>query len=157
MPPIVLLLGQNPYVTDDHFTSLRFIINGAGPVSGDDAERLISRTKNNFTFCQGKLYPHPVNESYIISGSTISSLHIAYGLTETSPVVFVSPAIRQDYTSLGVPIRSTVAKIVKSDGTPAGLRENGEICVKGPQVSFRFICTFVNVSKSDSIILEFYR
>ncbi|XP_065205259.1 uncharacterized protein LOC135835097 [Planococcus citri] len=110
VPPIVLLLGQNPLVTQDHFAHLRFMINGAGPVSADDAERVIARTKNNFTFNQ------------------------AYGLTETSPVVFVSPATKQDYSSLGVPIRSTTAKIVKSDGTLGGLRENGEICIKGPQI-----------------------
>lgn len=110
VPPVVLLLGQNPLVTEDHFSHLRFMINGAGPVSADDAERLIARTNKNFRFCQ------------------------AYGLTETSPVVFVSPAVKQDYTSLGVPIRSTLAKIVKSDGTLAGLRENGEICIKGPQI-----------------------
>lgn len=54
VPPVVLLLGQNALVTKDHFSRLRFMINGAGPVSADDAERLIARTNNNFRFCQGE-------------------------------------------------------------------------------------------------------
>lgn len=50
-----------------------------------------------------------------------------------SPLVFGSPVYKADFSFL-VPIKSTLAKIVKEDGTLASPNENGEICVRGPQV-----------------------
>ena len=58
-----------------------------------------------------------------------------YGLTETAPVATVNPIDGSGVEgSIGLPVPSTIVKIVKSDGTDAGLHEEGEIYVKGPQV-----------------------
>ncbi|XP_060839511.1 uncharacterized protein LOC132920831 [Rhopalosiphum padi] len=114
VPPIVLLLGQNKNVTHEHFQSVRVICNGAGPVKEVDAEKVLARTKNkNVRFCQ------------------------AYGMTESSPTVFVSRnSSLFDYLTVGPPLSNTLARVVDptDDTVEYGPGETGEIQVKGPQV-----------------------
>lgn len=114
VPPIVLLLGQNKNITPEHFQSVRIICNGAGPVKEADAEKVLARTNSkNVRFCQ------------------------AYGMTESSPAVFVSRNTSLfDYLTVGPPISNTLARIVDpTDNTVEyGPGETGEIQVKGPQV-----------------------
>lgn len=43
-----------------------------------------------------------------------------------------------EYTSVGKPVRSTYVKIIKPDGGIAAPMEEGEICIKGPQVTLKF-------------------
>ncbi len=58
-----------------------------------------------------------------------------YGLTETSPVVTANPLTITDYTgSIGLPIPSTDISIRDDDGKELELGQDGELCVKGPQV-----------------------
>lgn len=58
-----------------------------------------------------------------------------YGLTESSPVLSCNPT---DGTgrigTIGIPLPSTVMKIVREDGTEAPLGEPGEIWAYGPQI-----------------------
>lgn len=114
VPPMVLLLGQNKNVTHEHFQSLKLICNGAGPVKEADAEKVLSRTKNkNLRFCQ------------------------AYGMTESSPAVFVSRnSSLTDFLTVGPPISNTMAKVVDptDDTIECGPGEVGEIQINGPQV-----------------------
>lgn len=111
VPPIILFLGNHKSVTSEHFTSVKYVINGAGPVSALDGEKVVTRArKKDFVFSQ------------------------AYGLTETSPGVFKSPPTGQDYSSVGMCIPSTSVKLYKEDGRLCAIEEKGEICVKGPQV-----------------------
>ena len=63
-----------------------------------------------------------------------------YGLSETSPLAVAMP-LGQDITgSIGLPVPGTMVRITSIDNAPdisdkvLGLGENGEICVKGPQV-----------------------
>lgn len=58
-----------------------------------------------------------------------------YGLTEASPVVSCNPTIGEDVAgSIGIPIPSTEVKITNLDGEEVGFGEEGELCVRGPQV-----------------------
>ena len=58
-----------------------------------------------------------------------------YGLTETSPVACCNPIDGTDREgSIGVPLPSTFVKIVDEDGNEVSGEEEGEICIKGPQV-----------------------
>jgi len=58
-----------------------------------------------------------------------------YGLTETSPVACCNPTDGNDLEgSIGMPLPSTLIKIIDEDGKTVGAEEEGEICVKGPQV-----------------------
>src|SRR5690606_11197138 len=58
-----------------------------------------------------------------------------FGLTEASPVTHVNPAdslIRTN--SIGIPVASTLAKIVDEAGNEVPVGETGELVVQGPQV-----------------------
>lgn len=67
--------------------------------------------------------------------TTGSTLVEAYGLTETSPAVCVNPVDLTSYKgSIGLPIPSTEVSIRDEDGNEVALGENGELCVRGPQV-----------------------
>lgn len=58
-----------------------------------------------------------------------------YGLTETSPVACVNPVDGTDQIgSIGLPISSTLVKMIDDNGNDVALGEVGEICIKGPQV-----------------------
>lgn len=58
-----------------------------------------------------------------------------YGLTETSPVACCNPIDGTDRTgTIGLPLPSTLVKMIDEDGKDVALGESGEICIKGPQV-----------------------
>jgi long-chain acyl-CoA synthetase len=58
----------------------------------------------------------------------------AYGLTECSPGVCINPLNGEFNGSIGVPLPSTLVSIRDDAGREVPLGENGELCVKGPQV-----------------------
>ena len=67
-----------------------------------------------------------------VTGITLAE---AYGLTETSPAVCMNPLDIPEYNgSIGLPMPSTDVSIQDDNGTPLGIGEVGELCVRGPQV-----------------------
>ena len=66
------------------------------------------------------------------SGSTLVE---AYGLTETSPAACMNPMGLKDFNGMiGLPISSTEVSIQNDDWNELNIGEEGEICVRGPQV-----------------------
>ena len=60
----------------------------------------------------------------------------AYGLTETSPAVAISPLDGRDFNgSVGLPVPSTDIAIRDNDGRDVPPGEPGEVCIYGPQVT----------------------
>ncbi len=60
----------------------------------------------------------------------------AYGLTETSPAVCVSPTYQTTYNGkIGLPLPSTDVSIQNDKNELLATGESGEICVRGPQVT----------------------
>jgi len=57
-----------------------------------------------------------------------------YGMTETSPVAAVNPAQANQVGTIGIPVPSTLCKVIDDAGNELALGETGELCVKGPQV-----------------------
>ncbi|MFB1011322.1 MAG: AMP-binding protein, partial [Thiopseudomonas sp.] len=57
-----------------------------------------------------------------------------YGMTETSPVAAVNPIQNIQLGTIGIPVPSTLCKIIDDEGRELPLGEVGELCVKGPQV-----------------------
>lgn len=57
-----------------------------------------------------------------------------YGMTETSPVVSVNPIQNIQIGTIGIPMPSTLCKVVNDAGEELPLGERGELCIKGPQV-----------------------
>ena len=67
----------------------------------------------------------------------LTGTHIlqGYGLTETSPVISINPLnITHFNGSSGLPVPSTDVEIHDDEGNSVPLGEEGEICIKGPQV-----------------------
>ncbi|MAZ47871.1 MAG: long-chain-fatty-acid--CoA ligase [Halobacteriovoraceae bacterium] len=66
---------------------------------------------------------------------TKSTLVEAYGLTETSPAACINPLDIPEYNgTIGVPISSTIVKILDDEGKEVAQGEPGELAIKGPQV-----------------------
>lgn len=57
-----------------------------------------------------------------------------FGMTETSPVATVNPIQKIQLGTIGIPVASTLCKIIDEDGNELPIGETGELCVKGPQV-----------------------
>jgi acyl-CoA synthetase (AMP-forming)/AMP-acid ligase II len=111
VPPLVLALAKSPLVDKYDLSRLHTLVSGAAPLS----EALASATAARLR-CR------------VIQG---------YGLTETSPVTHVTrldggPA---KLGGIGPPIPNTESKVVDlTTGAELGPRQEGEICVRGPQV-----------------------
>ncbi|SFM53670.1 long-chain-fatty-acid--CoA ligase FadD1 [Halopseudomonas yangmingensis] len=57
-----------------------------------------------------------------------------YGMTETSPLATVNPIDNIQLGTIGIPVSSTLCKVIDDDGNELPLGERGELCVKGPQI-----------------------
>ena len=66
-----------------------------------------------------------------ITGTNITQ---GYGLTETSPVVTINKIDDSYNGSIGIPLQSTDVKIIDENGNKLQVGQEGELCVKGPQV-----------------------
>ncbi len=82
--------------------------------------------------------PLPVEAAKVFERRTGAMLLDGYGLSEASPtVIFNPPFVPRKYGSIGIPVQSTIVKIVleTDDGyVDAPVGEAGELIVKGPQV-----------------------
>jgi long-chain acyl-CoA synthetase len=58
----------------------------------------------------------------------------AYGLTETSPAVSFNPYRDIRIGTIGKVLTGTEVKVIGEDGTDLGFNQEGELCVRGPQV-----------------------
>jgi long-chain acyl-CoA synthetase len=67
--------------------------------------------------------------------STGHCIIMGYGLTEASPVVTINPLTVTEFSgSIGLPVPSTDIAIRDDAGHDLGINQEGELCVKGPQV-----------------------
>lgn len=57
-----------------------------------------------------------------------------FGMTETSPVVSVNPFGGIQIGTIGIPMPSTLCKVIDDEGNDLPIGATGELCVKGPQV-----------------------
>jgi acyl-CoA synthetase (AMP-forming)/AMP-acid ligase II len=111
VPPIVLALAKNPLVDNYKLPKLKTIFSGAAPLD-----------ENLTRACMERLD---------------CDVRQGYGMTETSPVTHSSPAdpLLVKFGSVGVPAPNTECKIVDLEtGALLGAKEEGEVCVRGPQV-----------------------
>jgi acyl-CoA synthetase (AMP-forming)/AMP-acid ligase II len=110
VPPIVLALTKCPEVDDYDLSTLKMIFSGAAPL-GDKISAV----------CKERLD---------------CSIRQGYGMTETSPVTHSTPAGKNvKLGSVGPPAPNTECKVVHPEtGAELGSNEEGEICVRGPQI-----------------------
>ena len=111
VPPIMLALAQHPSVDNYDLSKLRTLFSGAAPLS-EKLARACSERLN-------------------------CSIRQGYGMTETSPAIHLTPPALdwEKYGSIGQCVPDTECKIVNVEtGEPVGYGEEGEICMRGPQM-----------------------
>jgi acyl-CoA synthetase (AMP-forming)/AMP-acid ligase II len=116
VPPIVLALAKNPLVDHYDLSHLHTLFSGAAPLGANLAQAASNRLR-----CEVKQ---------------------GYGMTETSPVTHASRTGTAGLKPAGIgpPIPNTEAKIVDvGTGAELGPNQEGEICVRGPQVMLGYL------------------
>jgi acyl-CoA synthetase (AMP-forming)/AMP-acid ligase II len=111
VPPVILALAKHPVVDNYDMSSLKTVMSGAAPLSGDLASAAAERLGCN-----------------VVQG---------YGLTETSPVTHCVPQDpgRNKPGSIGPPIPNTECKVVDlTTDEEVATDELGEVWIRGPQV-----------------------
>jgi acyl-CoA synthetase (AMP-forming)/AMP-acid ligase II len=111
VPPIVIALSNSPLVDDYDLSKLHTLFCGAAPLSESLTKACMERLKVNIR--QG------------------------YGMTETSPVTHSTPAdsTQVKFGAVGVCAPNTECKIINLEtGELRGPNQEGELCVRGPQV-----------------------
>jgi 4-coumarate--CoA ligase len=108
-PPMVVALAKHPIVDNYDLSALRWILSGAAPLSAELAIECGARLG-----CE------------VVQG---------YGMTELSPVSHATPVGQFKPGSVGVTVPNTEVRIVDPvTQSPLGVDEDGEVCVRGPQV-----------------------
>ncbi|MBA1194384.1 long-chain fatty acid--CoA ligase [Pseudomonas entomophila] len=98
----------------------------------NDAFRALDFSSLKITLSGGMALQLSVAERWkSVTGCAICE---GYGMTETSPVATVNPAEANRVGTIGIPVPSTLCKIVDDAGREMPQGEPGELCVKGPQV-----------------------
>jgi acyl-CoA synthetase (AMP-forming)/AMP-acid ligase II len=111
VPPIILALTKQKMVDDYDLSKLRTIFSGAAPLGETITRACVERL--NCSIRQG------------------------YGMTETSPVIHMSPGEVDEikHGAVGQCIPNTECKIVDMEtGAELGHNQEGEICARGPQL-----------------------
>jgi 4-coumarate--CoA ligase len=107
-PPIVVALAKQPMVDNFDLSALEQLFSGAAPLSAELASEAGARLG-----CE------------VVQG---------YGMTELSPVSHATPPGQFKPGSVGVTVPNTETKIVNPFGEELPIGEDGEVCVRGPQV-----------------------
>lgn len=108
VPPIILGLAKHPLVDEYDFSSLKCIISAAAPL-GLDIE-LAAKQRLGCEIKQG------------------------WGMSELSPIATLNSDFNIKPSSVGPLVASTYGKVVDENGKSLGPNEDGELCIKGPQV-----------------------
>ncbi|KAK4548829.1 hypothetical protein LTR36_008602 [Oleoguttula mirabilis] len=117
VPPILIRLVRDPIVNDYDLSFLRRFSSGAAPLSKEILQLLQDKFPQT-GFKQG------------------------YGMTESCSCITAHPPSHYDYKyahAVGTIVASTTVKIMKEDGTEAGVGEPGEILAKGPQIVMGYL------------------
>ncbi|XP_065196707.1 uncharacterized protein LOC135828193 [Sycon ciliatum] len=112
-PPLAVFLAKHPMVSQYDLRSVYSVLSGAAPLGGEISAEVSRR----------------INDCKVLQG---------YGLSETSPVLHVSPFSSPRHGSVGLAVPNTEVVIVDSRDPDhpniVGKGITGEICVRGPQV-----------------------
>ncbi len=108
VPTMYNVLLHSKGATADHFASLRYVVSGGEPLPAAVTDGF--REKFNVMINEG------------------------YGLTETAPVANWCRPQDHRVGSVGKALPGIEEKIVSPDGTRLGIGQEGEVCIKGPNV-----------------------
>ena len=115
VPPLALFLAKHPDVGNYDLSNVVDIMSGAAPLSGDVTTTLYKRLG---TEC----------------------VRQGYGLTETSPVTHMCLRDQTRSGSVGFSVPNTETKVIGAEtGEALGALDEGEICIRGPQVMLGYL------------------
>ncbi|XP_041484296.1 4-coumarate--CoA ligase-like [Lytechinus variegatus] len=110
VPPIILFLAKHPMVDKYDLSAVRQITSGAAPLGGEMVASVETRLG-------------------------IKIIRQGFGMTETGPVLTITPTCTDNPASVGKLLPNTVAKVVDTkSGALLGEGQDGELCFQGPQV-----------------------
>ncbi|XP_071080194.1 probable 4-coumarate--CoA ligase 1 [Haliotis cracherodii] len=114
-PTVISFLAKHPLVDKFDLSSFNTVLSGAAALSKELTTIFIDRLK-------------------------LKGLRQGYGMTEASPATHVSPTGFFKHGSVGIPLPLTHSKVVDPvTGADLGPGEEGEVCVKGPQVMMGYL------------------
>jgi len=114
VPPIILGLAKHPVVDKFDMKSLKMIVSAAAPLGKESTEGIRSRL-----------------------GLNVKQL---WGMSELSPLGTVNSDADARCGSIGQLAASTEGKIIDPEtGISLGPNENGELCIRGPQVMLGYL------------------
>lgn len=124
---------QHPATRDYNLNHIRFAMSGAAPLS-DDVMQLFHRTLPNCSFGQGY-------GGYCYSCTLQYDLFTLSGMTETTATVSMIPPDQQIGTSgsAGQIIPGVTCRVVRPDGSLAGVGEQGELQVQSPSNALYYL------------------
>ena len=110
VPPVVLMLGKSPVVSNYDLSSIRMLNSGAAPLTRDLVDAVYQRLKI------------PIKQGY--------------GLSETSPTTHAQPWEEWNTTigSVGRLLPNQIAKYMDPDGNEVPAGQTGELWIKGPNI-----------------------
>ncbi|EXX58359.1 uncharacterized protein OCT59_018078 [Rhizophagus irregularis] len=108
VPPIVLLLVNNPIARKYDLSSLKLAISAAAPLSKDLSTKFV------------EIYKVPIKQ--------------AYGLTETTPFAIVTKTDNIVDGSIGILLPNVECKIISENNKELEFDEKGEFYIRGPNV-----------------------
>ena len=106
---------QHPAAKNFDFRRIRFAMAGAAPLSAELTMQMVKKMPN-------------------------ASIGQGYGMTETCTTVSMTPVSQHIgvFGSAGHLMPGCVGRVLKPDGTLAGVGEEGELMVKGPSNALRY-------------------
>ncbi|GAA5810920.1 hypothetical protein MFLAVUS_004348 [Mucor flavus] len=114
VPTVCLFLAKQKLIDEYDLSSLRLILCGGSPLSGDLVKDAMKRLPN-LLIKQG------------------------YGLTETSPFSIIEPSEKTIHGSTGILLSNMTAKLVDDDGNEIQGGNRGELWLKGPNITKGYI------------------
>ncbi len=111
-PQLYIPLMNHPRIKEIDLSSIATIASGSAPLPLEIIEKIQAA----------------------ISGGIVIE---AYGMTECTMMATSNPPSRTDFKAgtVGLPVFDTKIKIIDPEGNELGVGEEGEICIKGPQVA----------------------
>ena len=113
VPPVANALAKHPLVDQYDISSLKVFVSAAAPLGAELSNAC---------------------------GARIGALAMqGYGMTELSPISHFSNEQRSMPGAVGVTVPNTTCKIVDPAGVALGVNQEGELCIKGPQVMLGYL------------------